>query len=230
VRSVQSPGTAASRSGRRRRRTRAEAQAVTRRRLTDAAAAVFGEKGFRAASLTDVADRAGYTIGAVYSNFASKDELFRALMRERLSGFEAALAASIASPPGEGERALSMEDRIDRALDRIAAGEDAVPPRWWRLLYEYRAYAAADPAAWAELADLERRCRELIAQDIERVSTDLGLLPIRPPIELAELTMALVDGLRAAHAEGRSTMTSAEGLRLVTRALMLTSDRETRLA
>jgi AcrR family transcriptional regulator len=49
----------------RRRLTRAEAQAATRQRVLDAAADVFGEKGFRAASLSDVADRVGHTIGAV---------------------------------------------------------------------------------------------------------------------------------------------------------------------
>src|SRR5476651_1428618 len=82
-------------TGRRRQRlTRSEAQALTRRRLLEASAEVFGEKGFRAASLTDVADHAGYTIGAVYSNFASKDELFHALMRERIRLAEEGLAAT----------------------------------------------------------------------------------------------------------------------------------------
>jgi len=192
----------------------------------DAAAEVFGEKGFRSASLTDVADRAGYTIGAVYSNFASKDELFRALMIERLRMFEAALAA--VSPDDEssaGARAGSVEDRIEQALDQMAASEDAVPPRWWRLLYEYRAYAVTDPAAWAELASLERRCRELIAGQIERFAAVFGTALPRSPMELAELTTALTDGLRAAHADGRSTMTSAEGLRLVVKALIAMSDR-----
>lgn len=192
----------------------------------DAAADVFGEKGFRAASLTDVADRAGYTIGAVYSNFASKDELFRALMGERLRMFEAGLAAAL--PDDESSvnaRTSSVEDRIERELDRIAAGEDAVPPRWWRLLYEYRSYAATDPAAWAELAALDRRCRELIAGQIERFAATFGAALPRSAMELAELTMALTDGLRAAHADGRSTMTSAEGLRLVVKALIAMSDR-----
>ena len=212
-------------SGGRRRLSRSEAQAVTRRRLMNAAAEVFGEKGFRAASLNDVADRAGYTIGAVYSNFASKDELFRALMIERLNMFEAGLAALADGSLRPSQPDLSLDDRIELQLDRIVAGEDGVPSRWWRLLYEYRAYAAADPDAWAELAALERRCRELMAQDIERVSADLGLIPTIPPIELAELTMALVDGLRAAHAEGRSSMTSSEGLRFVTKALMSTASR-----
>jgi AcrR family transcriptional regulator len=211
---------------RRRRLSRSEAQAITRRRVLEAAAEVFGEKGFRAASLSDVADRAGHTIGAVYSNFASKDELFRALMSERIHLFEEGLAvalqddaASLAASPE------SIEDRIERELDRMAAGEDAVPPRWWRLLYEYRAYAAADPAAAAELSNMDRRCREILAGYIERFAADVGLVLPVPAIEAAELNMALADGLRAAHAEGRSRMTAGEGLRLVVGALLAASAR-----
>jgi len=208
----------------RRRLTRAEAQAQTRRRVLDAAADVFGEKGFRAASLSDVAERAGHTIGTVYSNFASKDELFRALMVERLRLFEAGLEAAASYRP-TGADASTREQRIERALDQMAAGEDAVPQRWWRLLYEYRTYAAADPDAWAELAMLERRCRELIAQQIEGFAAAFGTVLPRPPMQLAELTMGLTDGLRAAHAEGRSSMTSGEGLRLVVKALIALSER-----
>ena len=212
----------------RRRLTRAEAQAQTRQRVLEAAADVFGEKGFRAASLSDVADRAGHTIGAVYSNFASKDELFRALMVERLRLFEAGLEAAAAYQPNIGADAGFREQRIESALDQIAAGEDAVPPRWWRLLYEYRTYAAADPEAWAELAALERRCRELIARQIENFTAAFGTALPRSPLELAELTTALTDGLRAAHAEGRSTMTSGEGLRLVVKALSAMPERTDR--
>ena len=211
-------------TGRRRRLTRPEAQALTRRRLLEAAADVFGEKGFRPASLTDVADRAGYTIGAVYSNFASKDELFHALMRERLRLTEESLVAAFGGDsPSAAPLAVSIEDRIERELDQMAAAEDIVPPGWWRLLYEYRAYAATDPAAWAEVSDADRRCREIIARHIERFLAAVGqVLPV-PAIEAAELTMALVDGLRSAHAEGRSRMTSGEGLRLVVKALMATA-------
>lgn len=206
---------------RHRRLSRSEAQALTRRRLLEAAADVFGEKGFRAASLTDVADQAGYTIGAVYSNFASKDELFHALMRERLRMAEEGLAAAFREDESSAAAfAMPAEDRIERELDRMAAAEDGVPPRWWRLLYEYRAYAATDPALWAELSDADRRCREIIARYIERFSAAVGEVLPMPAIELAELSMALTDGLRAAHAEGRSKMTAGEGLRLMVRALM----------
>ena len=197
--------------------------------MLEAAADVFGEIGFRAASLSDVADRAGHTIGAVYSNFASKDELFRALMVERLRLFEASLEAASFQPavgePRSGTNAGSREQRIASALDQLAASEDAVPPRWWRLLYEYRTYAKTDPAAWAELAALERRCRELMARSIEGFAAAFGTPLPRTPMELAELTMALTDGLRAAHAEGRSTMTSGQGLRLVVEAVIAMSEK-----
>jgi AcrR family transcriptional regulator len=196
-----------------------------RERLLSAAGSVFAQRGFAAASVDDVAREAGLTKGAVYSNFASKDELFRALMVERLRLFEAGLEAAAAYQPNIGADAGSREKRIESALDQMAASEDAVPVRWWRLLYEYRTYAAADPEAWAELAALERRCRELIARQIENFTAAFGTALPRSPLELAELTTALTDGLRAAHAEGRSAMTSGEGLRLVVKALSAMPER-----
>jgi AcrR family transcriptional regulator len=116
-----------------RRLTRGEAQAQTRQRVLEAAANVFGEKGFRTASLSDVADRAGHTIGAVYSNFASKDELFRALMVERLRLFEAGLEAAAAYQPTTGQPNIgvdkaSREQRIESALDQIATSIGPTPP------------------------------------------------------------------------------------------------------
>ena len=213
------------RPGQRPRLTRAEAQAQTRRRVMDAAADVFGERGFRAASLYEVAERAGHTIGAVYSNFAGKDELFRALMVERLQLLEAGLEVAASYRPPSGMDTRSRAQRVEGALDQIGASEDSVPPRWWRLLYEYRSYAAADPDAWAELATLERRCRELIARQIETFAGAFGMVLPRSPMELAELATALTDGLRAAHAEGRSAMTSGEGLRLVIKGLIAMSER-----
>ena len=201
----------------RRRLTRKEAQAETRRRVLDAAAEVFGERGFRAASLSDVADRAGYTIGAVYSNFASKDALFHELMEGRLRQVEAALAAD---GPAGGRANATTDERIVAELDRLQEAEDAVPAGWWRLLAEFRTVAAADPETWADLADAERRCREIIARRIAWFADDIDVRLPLTPIELAELTSALADGLRWAYAEGRSSISSGEGLRLVVAAMI----------
>jgi hypothetical protein len=120
---------------------------------------------------------------------------------------------------------MTVEDRINRELDGMAAAEDSVPPRWWRLLYEYRAYVATDPAAAADLGEMDRRCREIIARHIEKFADSAGLVLPMSPKELSELSMALTDGLRAAHAEGRSTLTAGEGLRQVVGALIASSAR-----
>ena len=59
--------------------SREERRAQTRSELIDAAEELFSEDGFRLTTLDRVADAAGYTKGAVYSNFASKEDLYVAV-------------------------------------------------------------------------------------------------------------------------------------------------------
>ena len=68
---------------RRQRLTRAEAKARTRQQLLDAAARTFARKGYAGASVEEIAESAGYSTGALYSNFASKEQLFLELMSAR---------------------------------------------------------------------------------------------------------------------------------------------------
>src|SRR3954463_2660608 len=56
----------------------------TRRELLEAGLAVFAERGYRDASVDEVAERAGYSKGALYWHFSSKDDLFYALLEERI--------------------------------------------------------------------------------------------------------------------------------------------------
>jgi TetR/AcrR family transcriptional regulator, transcriptional repressor of aconitase len=63
---------------------RDEQRARTRADLLDAAARVFAAQGYHAASVDQVAEAAGYTKGAVYSNFSSKEELFLELLERHL--------------------------------------------------------------------------------------------------------------------------------------------------
>src|ERR1700686_5885218 len=64
---------------------RDEQRALTRRRLFDGAEAVFARRGFHGASVEEIARESGATTGALYSNFASKEDLFLALFEERIA-------------------------------------------------------------------------------------------------------------------------------------------------
>src|SRR3954465_3120513 len=99
-------------------------RADTRRRLLDAAMDVFAERGFHRASVDDVARAAGFSIGALYSNFASKDELLLAIFDEHLAWLELVLdeAPSTGDP---SEWAAAMDDW----------------PRQFRIFVEFWAYA-----------------------------------------------------------------------------------------
>jgi len=75
----------------RKRLTREQSKDQTRLRLLDAAQAIFMKKGFVAASVEDIAEAAGYTRGAFYSNFRSKPELFLELLRRDHESMQAEL-------------------------------------------------------------------------------------------------------------------------------------------
>src|SRR5204862_3072071 len=93
------------------RLSREEKKAMTRRKLLDAAATVFARKGFAGASLDDVAEEAGLTKGAVYSNFASKDELIEVLLDTRLDEPQQNIAYQVdadASPEVQGAQAAAL--------------------------------------------------------------------------------------------------------------------------
>jgi AcrR family transcriptional regulator len=109
----------------RKRLTRAERAARTRRLLMQAASKVCAKHGLERASIDEVAEEAGFTKGAFYANFRSKEELFLAMLDERFSEQLAKLDVRMA---GEGE--LSDQAR-DAAVD--FAGDLSDDPVWMRL-------------------------------------------------------------------------------------------------
>src|SRR5918999_3972844 len=67
-----------------RERVRRQPRAQTREELLDAAARVFARRGFHGASVEAVCEEAGFSTGAVYSNFGGKEDLFLSLYEERI--------------------------------------------------------------------------------------------------------------------------------------------------
>ena len=91
--------------------TPARRREMTRRHLLEAAAVVFARDGFHGASLDDVAATAGFTKGAVYSNFKSKEDLFLALFDDRLVR-EAADMQQVLHDPVDGDGRVDQLPRV----------------------------------------------------------------------------------------------------------------------
>ena len=68
---------------------------ATRQRILDAARVVFAEKGVFGASIEDICEQAGFTRGAVYSNFADKDDILRAVIEREHQALLDHIAGSI---------------------------------------------------------------------------------------------------------------------------------------
>src|SRR5262245_14758188 len=105
-------------------------RAMTRRYLLDAAALVFAKKGFQKATLDEVAATAGFSKGAVYSNFTSKDDLFLALLEDRMDRLFEATATAIA------------DEGASVGVSDLAGGESLYKDDAWETLYlEFVLYA-----------------------------------------------------------------------------------------
>jgi AcrR family transcriptional regulator len=168
------------------RLTRTERRRQTRARLLDAAGQVFARRGFHAATVDEVADAAGYTKGAVYSNFASKDALFLALLDERVAAQLQQVEALYAIESSEELRA-AMRGRTER---EFAAARD-----FGVLMAEFSLYAMRHPAAQAELAKRYRQLRGRLAELITRRYARRQAAPPMPPEHLAALVLATDAGL-----------------------------------
>jgi AcrR family transcriptional regulator len=169
--------------------TRARRREMTRRHLIDAAAAVFARDGFHGASLDDVAATAGFTKGAVYSNFASKDDLFIAVFEHRQEREEEEMQRTLT----ESEQPYEMDDqqmsRVRSVIDRTWDDE------WTALYLEFVLYARRNPEAQRKLAAAVQRQREATIAMLQEAYAGVGGEPDLPVPTLATLSVALFDGL-----------------------------------
>lgn len=152
--------------------SRAEAVAETRSRLLEAAASEFAEKGYAGASLDAIAERAGRTKGAVYSNFESKAELFLALLDRHLASGYADIEARLASARSAEELVEQMRDPATLAFKRDR--------ETFLLMWEFRLYALRNPAVGARLAERLSTGRAAIAELIDRSLSQVGLASAMP--------------------------------------------------
>jgi AcrR family transcriptional regulator len=168
------------------RLTRKEKQAHTRACLMQSAAKVFARRGLQQASIDEVAEDAGFTKGAFYANFKSKEELFLAMLDERftqrIEGIERVIA-------GDG----STAEKARRAGDNFVQGLSA-DREWERLFFEFSAYAARDDDFREELVTRYRTMRDRMAAALETHSEGLGKEATLPFDQVALMVSVMANG------------------------------------
>jgi AcrR family transcriptional regulator len=171
--------------------TRIEKQARTRAALLDAAARVFVERGFQGASVEVIAAEAGFTRGAFYSNFATKEELFAALLQDRVYSIYRRMAQDAAG---------AERPTLRQTGERLAAIQGDPDGRWlFRLWLEVLAHAGRDDQFRDIAAGFWSANRALSADAIARAYEGAGRKPPLAPEDLASAMIALDIGLALQH-------------------------------
>jgi AcrR family transcriptional regulator len=169
--------------------TRVERKARTRAELLAAARLVFLRRGFHEASLDEIAEEAGYTKGAVYSNFRGKDDLFLALLEEH---YEQRIRTH-----RDLYESLDLVDSDETrfAIARIMLAGYEREPAWWMLIAEFSTHASRDPQISARLRQLREGFLAAMAELIAAAGERHGVSYRLPPQEVARSTGALLRGL-----------------------------------
>jgi AcrR family transcriptional regulator len=177
----------AARLDRRTRSARAEGR-DGRAALLRAAAAVFSERGFRDASVDDIAHRAGYSKGAIYWHFESKDDLFFALLEERLERPTREMIELLESAPPEQD----MGPEASRRFVELLESEREL----LLLQQEYWSQAVRDSKLRARYASRRAKLRAAFGRALSTRLEHLGAPPGAVEVEtMATVIMALNEGL-----------------------------------
>lgn len=169
------------------RLTRRERQALTRERLIEVASEELIRSGYRGTSLERVADAAGFSKGAVYSNFASKEELVLAVLDQRYL------------------------HRLDTLRDRLAASPENVADRlatfsqWWEelitehgwgaLIFELASHSRDKPDIQEQMRLREKKIVDYVALILQREADHFELTLAMSAHDLATVLVSLGSGL-----------------------------------
>ncbi|GAT83430.1 putative TetR family transcriptional regulator [Streptomyces sp. F-3] len=159
----------------------------TRARLLDAAFTVFAAKGFGRVTIEEVCEAAGCSRGAFYSNFATLDELFFALYRQRAEPIADQVAGALA-PDGPG---LDVPAAVDRVTEVLLLDLD-----WLLVKTDFLVHAARRPDVAQTLLEHRARLRGAIAGRLAR-ACDRTALPaaLGGPDGAARAVVAAYDGV-----------------------------------
>lgn len=164
------------------RKTRAETQAETRAQLVKTARQMFFEDGYYPTSLEKVADAAGYSKGAVYSNFRNKDELCTTVLDE-VRAQRIGEVVEMMAQPDTPARIEALRDWAERVIG---------DPGWTTLEVEFAVHARRNAELRSELAGRVDAILQMLATAAESAeNADLKM----PGRETATAMLALGIGL-----------------------------------
>jgi AcrR family transcriptional regulator len=169
------------------RLTRAERKQQTRADLLAAAQRVFLRDGFHGASLTQIAEEAGYTFGAVYSNFQNKDDLFLAVLDAESGRRLPVLVDLLLDAP-------SLEAGL-RAIASEYAEYAQHHPGWTAVYVEFWIHAARRPELRRQVAERHERLLEAATEMVEEFARRWGAEFTLPSREVVRGTYALSRGM-----------------------------------
>ena len=177
------------------RLNRKEMQQQTRQRLLEAAEGEIARRGIEAASLRDIAEAAGYSLGAVYSNFNSKEDLLRELlathMQKEMDLIREALSDNESESPAES---LAKLEALLRAMrkDEVLSG----------LIVEFHLHANRNPTFRQEFYESKNQRLSVLADGLSSLLRRFGVELSIEPQSLAQGFSALWVGFAIQGNEG----------------------------
>jgi AcrR family transcriptional regulator len=169
------------------RMTREQSKANTRERLLAAARSAFASSGFHGASVEEIASRAGFSTGALYSNFDGKEDLFLVLMEREIDEHAREIAEAVSLRESVAERATGGAQRWMTMIDR--------EPELLLLFMEFWAYGVRDASVRPKVAERFAQVRRLLTKLIEDGVREFELELALPAEQLAVAVDALADGI-----------------------------------
>jgi AcrR family transcriptional regulator len=170
-----------------RRLTREQSRANTRERLLAAARTVFAASGFHGASVEEIASLAGFSTGALYSNFDGKEDLFLVLMEREIDEHAREIAEAVRERDSVADRATGGARRWMAMIER--------EPELLLLFMEFWAYGVRDAAVRPKVAARFAQVRELLTRLIADGAREFDLELEIPAEHLAVAVDALADGI-----------------------------------
>ncbi len=169
------------------RLSREQSRAQTRERLLDAAREAFARNGFHGASVDEIASAAGFSTGALYSNFDGKEDLFLALMEREIDEHAREIAEAVRSRTSVSERATGGARRWMMMIER--------EPNLLLLFMEFWAYGVRDAEVRPKVAERFAQMRQVLTLLIAEGAREFDLELALPAEQLALAVDALADGI-----------------------------------